>query len=66
MDQAAIYIAQTASRYPPLSPIEEKKLIRRIDWILVPMVRINFLFTPELFLLSHNTIHIELAWTAPS
>ncbi|KAF3396975.1 hypothetical protein DPV78_007846 [Talaromyces pinophilus] len=38
MDQAAIYIAQTATRYPPLSPIEERKLIRRIDWILVPML----------------------------
>uniref|UniRef100_A0A093VHC1 Putative transporter n=1 Tax=Talaromyces marneffei PM1 TaxID=1077442 RepID=A0A093VHC1_TALMA len=38
MDQAAIYIAQTTTRYPPLSPIEEKKLIRRIDWILVPML----------------------------
>jgi hypothetical protein len=38
MDQAAIYIAQATTRYPPLSPIEEKKLIRRIDWILVPML----------------------------
>lgn len=46
MDQAAIYIAQTATRYPPISPIEEKRLIRRIDWILVPMVRFDVLFTP--------------------
>jgi hypothetical protein len=38
MDLAAEYIAQAGQRYPPLSPAEEKKLIRRMDWILVPMV----------------------------
>lgn len=43
MDQAAIYIAQTTTSYPPLTPPEERRLIRKIDLILVPMVRI-FLF----------------------
>lgn len=43
MDQAAIYIAQTTTSYPPLTPPEERRLIRKIDLTLVPMVRI-FLF----------------------
>lgn len=37
MDGAANYLAQTSS-YPPMTPEVEKKLLRKIDWILVPMV----------------------------
>ncbi|PWY86784.1 allantoate permease, partial [Aspergillus heteromorphus CBS 117.55] len=37
MDQAAEYLAQS-STYPPMSPEDEKRLIRKLDWILVPML----------------------------
>lgn len=37
MDQAASYLAQ-ASNYPPMSLEAEKRLVRKMDWILVPMV----------------------------
>lgn len=37
VDQAAAYLAQT-SDYPPLSPSAEKKMVRKMDWILIPMV----------------------------
>ncbi|OKL63547.1 hypothetical protein UA08_02032 [Talaromyces atroroseus] len=46
MDQAAEYIAQATQRYLPLSPVEEKRLIRRIDWILVPMLPKQQLWLP--------------------
>ena len=38
MDQAAGYLAQSVTYYPPMSPKAEKKLLRKIDWILIPMV----------------------------
>lgn len=38
VDVAAAYLNGTES-YEPLSPAEEKKMIRKIDWILLPMVR---------------------------
>lgn len=37
MDGAAKYLAQT-SNYPPMTQEIEKRLLRKIDWILVPMV----------------------------
>lgn len=37
MEQAALYLAQS-SHYPPMTPEIEKRLIRKLDWILVPMV----------------------------
>ncbi|PLB43364.1 MFS general substrate transporter [Aspergillus steynii IBT 23096] len=37
MDQAASYLAQS-TQYPPMTPEMEKKLIRKLDWILVPML----------------------------
>ncbi|GKZ66601.1 hypothetical protein AnigIFM60653_002810 [Aspergillus niger] len=37
MDGAAKYLAQTSS-YPPMTPEIEKRLLRKIDWILVPML----------------------------
>ncbi|RJE20414.1 Major Facilitator Superfamily [Aspergillus sclerotialis] len=40
MDQAASYLAQ-ASNYPPMSLEAEKKLVRKMDWILVPMLLVT-------------------------
>ncbi|OJJ68097.1 hypothetical protein ASPBRDRAFT_58147 [Aspergillus brasiliensis CBS 101740] len=37
MDGAAMYLAQT-SAYPPMTPEVEKRLLRKIDWILIPML----------------------------
>lgn len=37
VDQAAIYMCQVGG-YPPLSPEAERKMVRKIDWIVVPMV----------------------------
>jgi hypothetical protein len=37
MDEAVEYLAQRAG-FAPLSPEEEKKMIRKMDWILLPMV----------------------------
>lgn len=37
MDQAAMYLAQ-AEGYPPMSPEAEKRMVRKMDWILLPMV----------------------------
>ncbi|KLJ09649.1 hypothetical protein EMPG_14928 [Blastomyces silverae] len=37
VDQAAIYLYQT-TEYPPLTPEAERKMVRKIDWILVPML----------------------------
>ncbi|RDK40323.1 MFS general substrate transporter [Aspergillus phoenicis ATCC 13157] len=37
MDGAAKYLAQTSS-YPPMTQEIEKRLLRKIDWILVPML----------------------------
>ncbi|KAH8430647.1 uncharacterized protein LDX57_008310 [Aspergillus melleus] len=42
MDQAASYLAQS-NQYPPMTPEMEKKLIRKLDWILVPMVSVGLL-----------------------
>ena len=39
VDQAAIYLALSAV-YPPLTPDAEKRLVRKIDWVIIPMVRI--------------------------
>lgn len=36
-DQAAQFLAET-QHYPPLSAAEEKKLVRKVDWIMIPMV----------------------------
>jgi hypothetical protein len=37
MDEAAEYLAHSAG-FAPLSPEDEKKMIRKMDWILLPMV----------------------------
>jgi hypothetical protein len=37
MDQAAEYLSQVGE-FPPMSPAQEKRLLRKMDWILVPMV----------------------------
>ncbi|PGH33021.1 hypothetical protein GX50_04167 [[Emmonsia] crescens] len=37
VDQAAIYMCQVGG-YPPLSPEAERKMVRKIDWIVVPML----------------------------
>ncbi len=37
-DEAAIYL-NAAEYYDPLSPEAERKLKRKMDWILLPMVR---------------------------
>lgn len=36
-DKAAVYLNST-EHYEPLTPAEEKKVMRKIDWILLPMV----------------------------
>lgn len=41
MDEAAEYLAQSTN-FPPLSPEEEKKMLRKMDWILLPMVCCRF------------------------
>lgn len=40
MDEAAEYLTHNAG-FEPLSPEEEKKMIRKMDWILLPMVWSN-------------------------
>ncbi|KAJ5094190.1 hypothetical protein N7456_010051 [Penicillium angulare] len=40
MDEAAEFLAHSAS-FVPLSPEEEKKMIRKTDWILLPMVSMS-------------------------
>jgi hypothetical protein len=42
MDQAAEYLAQTRD-YPPMSVDAEKRLLRKMDWILIPMVRFTLI-----------------------
>ncbi|KAL5364845.1 fungal-specific transcription factor domain-containing protein [Aspergillus floccosus] len=37
MDQAAAYLAQTAA-YEPMTPEIERKIVRKLDWILIPML----------------------------
>mgnify|MGYP001658067513 CR=1 FL=1 len=37
MDEAAEYLAHSTG-FAPLSPKEEKKMVRKMDWILLPMV----------------------------
>lgn len=37
MDKAAKFMAET-QEYPPLSPEAEKKLMRKVDWIMIPIV----------------------------
>lgn len=37
VDQAAQFLAETQD-YPPLTPEQEKKLVRKVDWIMIPMV----------------------------
>lgn len=37
MDEAAEYLAHSAG-FDPLSPEEEKAMMRKMDWILLPMV----------------------------
>ncbi|KAA8648013.1 uncharacterized protein ATNIH1004_003896 [Aspergillus tanneri] len=37
MDQAVAYLSKS-SQYPPMSPEVENKLVRKLDWILVPML----------------------------
>ncbi|OJD27387.1 hypothetical protein ACJ73_01216 [Blastomyces percursus] len=37
IDQATIYLCQT-TEYPPLAPEAEREMVRKIDWILVPML----------------------------
>lgn len=59
MDQAAEYLAQATQRYPPLSPIDDKRLIRKIDWALVPMVCAcpwSHFATPLIFILKAEAI----------
>ncbi|RAL03208.1 uncharacterized protein BO80DRAFT_470928 [Aspergillus ibericus CBS 121593] len=38
MDQAAGYLAQSVT-YPPMSARDEKKLLRKLDWVLIPMAQ---------------------------
>ena len=38
-DKAAVYLNNT-EHYEPLTPEEEKKVMRKTDWILLPMVRL--------------------------
>lgn len=37
LDVAAAYLHGTET-YEPLTPVEERKMIRKMDWILLPMV----------------------------
>jgi hypothetical protein len=37
LDQAAAYLSQTVE-YLPLTPDAERKLVRKIDWVIIPMV----------------------------
>lgn len=37
VDRAAVYLTQTFE-YPPLTPEAEKALVKKIDWIILPMV----------------------------
>lgn len=38
MDKAAEYLAQNAVDLPPMTPEMEKRIVRKLDWILIPMV----------------------------
>jgi hypothetical protein len=38
VDKAAQFLAETED-YPPLSAAAEKKLMRKVDWIMIPVVR---------------------------
>lgn len=40
MDEAAQYLARNAG-FEPLFAEEERKMIRKMDWILLPMVYLN-------------------------
>ncbi|KAM5466909.1 hypothetical protein MferCBS49748_004272 [Microsporum ferrugineum] len=37
VDRAAVYLTQTFE-YPPLTPEAEKALVKKIDWIILPML----------------------------
>ena len=37
VDKAAKFLVEVDS-YPPLSPEAERKLIRKVDWIMIPIV----------------------------
>lgn len=39
MDKAAEFLAQNAVELPPMAPEMEKRIVRKLDWILIPMVR---------------------------
>ncbi|EKG13966.1 Major facilitator superfamily [Macrophomina phaseolina MS6] len=43
VDQAAQFLAET-EEYPPLTPGQERKLIRKIDWIMIPMLFLTATF----------------------
>ena len=38
VDKAAKFLNETQD-YPPLTLEQEKKLIRKVDWIMIPIVR---------------------------
>ena len=40
MDKAAKFMAET-QEYPPLSSEAEKKLMRKVDWIMIPIVSLS-------------------------
>ncbi|EOD45618.1 putative allantoate permease protein [Neofusicoccum parvum UCRNP2] len=43
VDQAAQFLAE-AQEYPPLTPEQEKKLVRKVDWIMIPMLFLTATF----------------------
>lgn len=50
VDKAAKFLIE-GEHYPPLSPEAERKLIRKVDWIMIPMVRLS----PEQYVCELNT-----------
>jgi ACS family allantoate permease-like MFS transporter len=43
MDKAAKFLNET-QEYPPLTAEAEKKLLRKVDWIMIPVVSLIMLF----------------------
>lgn len=41
MDKAAEFLAQNAVELPPMAPEMEKRIVRKLDWILIPMLFIT-------------------------
>lgn len=39
MDLAAAYVS-SANQYPPMSHGMERRIVKKLDWILIPMVRL--------------------------